>query len=80
MTTQASPKWRPEAVPDRLTFPFDPGELHVPMEVMNRGVSVEFFVEKAEREPITNEDGSVEKREPLEIECCRRSSNGLNPG
>jgi hypothetical protein len=62
-----------DVAPYRADFAagFDPMELQVSQEVNNCGVQIEFFLEKLEREPITNEDGSIEKREPLEVECCR---------
>jgi hypothetical protein len=71
--SRAYPKPHPDSVYNRADFPagFDPTELVVDPRVNNRGVTPEFSIQTIEREPLTDEDGTVTGREPLEIEVVR---------
>jgi hypothetical protein len=72
MTQRSYSKPHPDSVYNRVDFPhgFDPGQLVVSPEQMNRGITPEFYIEKIERQPLTTDDGEVE-RGPLEIEMVR---------
>jgi hypothetical protein len=71
--TRAYSKPHPDSVYNRVDFPhgFDPGELVVSPEQMNRGVVPEFSIQKMECEDLVGEDGETTKREPLEVEVVR---------
>jgi hypothetical protein len=74
MSSQRSySKPHPDAVYNRVDFAagFDPQELVVPLEQMNRGITPEFSIQLQPREDLVDEDGTVTKREPSEIEVVR---------
>jgi hypothetical protein len=73
MSTRAYSKPHPDSVHNRNDYPigFDPGQLMVSPEQMNRGVTPEFSIQRLECEDLVSDDGEVTKREPLEMEVVR---------